>query len=99
MKLTDSEILELHDLFDGLVENNLSIKDKERLQKLLENTDDARKHYIRFMDMSTSIAHYAEELVGGDSEDEVIPFPLKKKIEKFISCQKIIIICITKVYK
>ena len=85
MKLTDSEILELHDLFDGLVENNLSIKEKERLQKLLEDSDEARKHYIRFMDMSTSIAHYAEELVGGDSEDEVIPFPLKEKIEKFIT--------------
>ncbi len=66
MKLTDSEILELHDLFDGLVENNLSIKEKESLQKLLENSHEARKHYIRFMDMSTSIAHYAEELVGGD---------------------------------
>ena len=84
MKLTDSEILELHDLFDGLVENNLSIKDKERLQKLLEDSDEARKHYIRFMDMSTSIAHYAEEVVGGDSEDEVILFPLKEKMEKFL---------------
>jgi len=85
MKLTDSEILELHDLFDGLVENNLSIKDKERLQKLLEDSDEARKHYIRFMDMSTSIAHYAEEVVGGDSEDEVILFPLKEKMEKFLT--------------
>ncbi|MBL65626.1 MAG: hypothetical protein CML14_05485 [Puniceicoccaceae bacterium] len=85
MKLTDSEILELHDLFDGLVENNLSIKDKERLQKLLEDSDEARKHYIRFMDMSTSIAHYAEEVVGGDSEDEVILFPLKENMEKFLT--------------
>ena len=85
MKLTDSEILELHDLFDGLVENNLSIKDKERLQKLLEDSDEARKHYIRFMDMSTSIAHCAEEVVGGDSEDEVILFPLKEKMEKFLT--------------
>ena len=85
MKLTDSEILELHDLFDGLVENNLSIKDKERLQKLLEDSDEAKKHYIRFMDMSTSIAHYAEEVVGGDSEDEVILFPLKEKMEKFLT--------------
>mgnify|MGYP006258925587 CR=1 FL=1 len=36
MKMFDEEVLELHELFDGLVENNLSIKQKARLQFLLE---------------------------------------------------------------
>ena len=63
MKMFDEEVLELHELFDGLVENNLSIKQKARLQFLLENSEDARVQYVLFMDLSSSLRHYAEELV------------------------------------
>ena len=57
MKMFDEEVLELHELFDGLVENNLSIKQKARLQFLLENSEDARTQYVLFMDLSSSLRH------------------------------------------
>jgi hypothetical protein len=85
MKLSDNEIIELHDLFDGLVENNLSIKDKERLQSLLENSEEARHFYIRFIDMSASLKYYADELLGGDEAGQGSKFAITGKVVPFIS--------------
>ena len=70
MSFSDEQLLEFHDLLDRLVENNLSIDQKARLVELLENSDEARRHYVRFMDMSASLKHYAEELVGDDLVDD-----------------------------
>ena len=51
-KLTDQEILELHDLLDALVENNLP-KDKFiRLENWISDNEDVRRIYIEFLDMS-----------------------------------------------
>ena len=67
-KLTDQEILELHDLLDALVENNLP-KDKFiRLENWISDNEDVRRIYIEFLDMSSSLHHYAEELIGDDAE-------------------------------
>ena len=67
--LNDSELLELHELLDGLVENNLS-KDKiTRLENWIEDNEDVRMHYIEFMDMSSSLCHYADELISDDTDD------------------------------
>ncbi|MDG1139383.1 MAG: hypothetical protein P8N49_07685 [Opitutales bacterium] len=85
MKLSDNEIIELHDLFDGLVENNLSIKEKERLQYLLENSEEARHFYIRFIEMSASLKYYADELLAGDEEHQVSKFPIAGKVVGFAS--------------
>ena len=38
MSIEDHKILEMHELLNGLVENNLSIKEKARLQTLLEES-------------------------------------------------------------
>ena len=70
MSFSDEQLFEFHDLMDRLVENNLSIDQKARLVELLENSDEARRHYVRFMDMSASLKHYAEELVGDDLIDD-----------------------------
>ena len=51
MNLSDEQILEIHELLDRLVENNLSSDQKKRLEKVLEESDDARKIYVSFMDM------------------------------------------------
>ena len=83
MKLSDSEILELHDLFDGLVENNLSIVQKERLQFLLENSEVARSHYVRFLDMSSSLKYFAEESLSNDVGDEILDRSSQSKIVSF----------------
>ena len=79
----DEEVLELHELFDGLVENNLSIKQKARLQFLLENSEDARVQYVLFMDMSSSLRHYAEELVSDDFETDDDQEGLSSKVVLF----------------
>ncbi len=85
MNLSDPEILELHDLLDGLVESNLSIREKERLQELLESSAEARAFYVRFLDMSASIKYYADELVGGDSEDGEEERGAQNRIVSFFS--------------
>ena len=73
MKLTDEEILELHDLFNGLVEKNLPPAKLKCLEEWLLNSSQARQEYVAFMDMSTSLAHYAEEIVvdEDDLQDEL----------------------------
>ena len=83
MKMFDEEVLELHELFDGLVENNLSIKQKARLQFLLENSEDARTQYVLFMDLSSSLRHYAEELVSDDFEVENVTEEFGSKVVRF----------------
>ena len=84
MSIEDHKILEMHELLNGLVENNLSIKEKARLQTLLEESEWAREQYVRFMDMSASMGHYAEELIGDDFEKFGQP-NLKDSIVRFVS--------------
>ena len=70
-KLTDQEFLELHDLLDALVENNLPKDKLVKLEKWIACNSDARMHYIEFMDMSASLHHYAEELIGDDVDGAI----------------------------
>ena len=70
-KLTDSEILELHDLLDALVENNLPKDRLLRLENWISDNEEVRKIYIEFIDMSSSLHHYAEELIGDDTEQAI----------------------------
>ena len=66
--LTDSEQLELHELLDALVENNLPKDKLLRLEEWIAENENVRMHYIEFMDMNSSLQHYAEELVSDDTE-------------------------------
>ena len=70
MSLTDKEILELHELLDDLVENNLAGARRQRLQQWLLESEAARRHYARFLDMSASLAHYAEERISDEDEED-----------------------------
>ena len=45
MSIEDHKILEMHELLNGLVENNLSIE-KARIQTLLEESEWAREQYM-----------------------------------------------------
>ena len=84
MSLTDEETLELHELLDGLVENNLSPSRKAKLEKWIAESEEVRKTYVCFMDMSASLVHYAderlsdetEEVVGNSSIDKIVMFVL-----------------------
>ena len=70
MSLTDEETLELHELLDGLVENNLSPAKKARLEQWIVDSDEVRRRYIYFMDMSSSLVHFAEELISDETSEE-----------------------------
>ena len=74
MNLTDEEILEVHELLNGLVEKNLPPPELKKLEKWLLESSEARQMYVSFMDMSSSLAHYAEEIISDedDSEEEII---------------------------
>ena len=85
MKLSDDEIIELHDLFDGLVENNLSIKQRDRVQALLQESEEARHFYIRFIDMSASLKYYADEFLGDENDIQSVKPTMGEKIIQFAS--------------
>jgi len=85
VKLSDDEIIELHDLFDGLVENNLSIKQRDRLQALLQDSEEARHFYIRFIDMSASLKYYADEFLGDENDIQSVKPTMGEKIIQFAS--------------
>jgi hypothetical protein len=70
MKLTDDEILELHELLNGLVEKNLPPPKLKRLEEWILQSSDVRREYIAFMEMSSSLAHYAEEIISDDVVEE-----------------------------
>ena len=74
MSLSDQEILELHELLDALVENNLAGERRKRLEEWLAESDAARRHYVRFMDMSSSLCSYAEERLSDEDDEGVVPF-------------------------
>ena len=69
MKLSDKEVIELNELLDRLVENNLSYDQKKRLEEWLDESVEARRYYVSYLDMSVSLSHYADESLG-DSEKE-----------------------------
>ena len=69
-RLSDQDLLKLHDLLDALVENNLPKSKVLELEEWILENEEVRKHYIEFMDMSSSLHHFAEELVGDDIESE-----------------------------
>ena len=74
MRLSGKEILELHELLDALVENNLAGERLRRLEDWLVESEAARRHYVRFMDMSAGLRHYAEERLSDEDSDDVVPF-------------------------
>ena len=67
--LTDQELLELHELLDSLVENNLPKARLVRLEKWIADNDFVRREYVKFMDLNSSLRHYAEELVSDEVEE------------------------------
>lgn len=84
MSLTDKEILELHELLDDLVENNLAGARRQRLEQWLLESEAARRHYVRFLDMSASLVHYAEERISDEDEEDFAPDEEQGKLVRFV---------------
>lgn len=83
MSLTDEETLELHELLDGLVENNLSPAKKAKLEKWIMESDEVRRRYVYFMDMSSSLVHFADELISDETSEEK-GLSVGEKIVRFV---------------
>lgn len=70
MNLSDKSYIELIELLDRLVENNLSYDQKKRLESLLSDSDEARRIYVSYLDMSVSLGYYADECLACEEKDE-----------------------------
>src|SRR6056300_1103413 len=70
MNLSDKSYIELIELLDRLVENNLSYDQKKRLESLLSDSEEARRIYVSYLDMSVSLGYYADECLACEEKDE-----------------------------
>jgi len=62
MNLSDKEILELNDLCSAVVDGTLTEAQRARLETWFATSDAARRAYVRAMDQSASLHHYASEM-------------------------------------
>ena len=60
--MTDVERVELNELCSGAVDGILSDAQRDRLQHLLRESEEARKFYVRSMHLSASLHSYAAEM-------------------------------------
>jgi ferric-dicitrate binding protein FerR (iron transport regulator) len=74
MSLTDQETVELNELCSAAVDGVLSASQRIRLEELLATSEDARQFYVKAMDLSASLAHYA-----GEMQLEAADVPLQRK--------------------
>ena len=62
MSLSDRETLELNELCNAAVDGTLTASQRVRLEQLLAESEDARQFYVKAMDLSASLGHYAGEM-------------------------------------
>ena len=72
--MNDHELLELTGLCNALADGRLSGRDGERLNAVLAGSEEARRFYIRYSGLSSSLCSYAAELQTGQAE-KVVRFP------------------------
>src|SRR4051812_12207697 len=75
MSLSDSDILELNELCNAVIDGTLSDAQKVRLSDWLSTSEDARHFYVRTTGLSASLFYYASELQSGDPDTRAIPLP------------------------
>jgi hypothetical protein len=74
--MTDNERVELNELISALVDERAGEKERARLGELLAASEEARRFYVRSMDMSASLFEYAGEMQSERPEPKnVIAFP------------------------
>jgi len=62
LNLTDQEILELNELCGAVVDGTLTVVQRARLGCWLQDSGEARRHYVRALGQSASLHGYAAEL-------------------------------------
>ena len=76
---------ELRQLSDALIEGSLDEQGKEKLEKMLLEDEEARKDYIRYSKMHSSLMHYASEQqiftdYMGETSDKATKIAVSKPI-------------------
>ena len=70
MTLTDSQIIEMHELCGALADDCMTEVQRERLTELLKRSDEAREIYFHSVSLSASLAEYANEM---QSDEATLP--------------------------
>jgi len=70
MSLTDSEILELHDLCSALLDDQITDVQQQSLTQMLASSNEARAFYFHEMSLSASLTEYANDM---QSDAPVMP--------------------------
>ena len=73
--MNDSDRVELNELCGMLVDGRLSQEQNERLQQLLLGSEEARRFYVRSMQLSASLYSYAGEMQSEPAEPRNIIRP------------------------
>ncbi len=73
--MNDSERVELNELCSGLVDGQLTDAQNGRLQQMLRDSAEARRFYVRSMEMSASLYSYASEMQSEPAEPQNIIRP------------------------
>ena len=73
MKLTDQDILDLNELISGAVDGRLSEEERVRLERRLRESDEARRFYVRMMELSSGLCAVAGRSEAEEEETPSMP--------------------------
>lgn len=73
MNLTDTEILELNELCNALMDGTLTESRQVRLSQLLASSAEARQFYVRALGLSASLYHYGGEMQSDEMDAARLP--------------------------
>jgi ferric-dicitrate binding protein FerR (iron transport regulator) len=69
MTLSDTDILELNDLCNALVDETITEQQQARLSHWLATSEEARELYVRTMGLSASLHYHAAEMLMGEPDE------------------------------
>jgi hypothetical protein len=69
MSLNDQDVLRLHALCDALLEGTIVESERAGLEAWLARDEEARRYYVKAMDLAASLGRYAGEMQMGPADD------------------------------
>ena len=73
MNLSDSQIVEMHELCGALVDDCVTAEQRARLESYLKSSEEARRIYFHSMSLSASLADYANDMQSDAATLPVVP--------------------------
>lgn len=75
--MNDSDRVELNELCSAAMDGALSDSGRQRLQELLRGSEEARQFYVRAMQLSASLHHYAAEMQSEPAEPQNVIYGIQ----------------------